>query len=562
MFTKKSFIKLFSVGMILLQCNTSVVIKKPELSNFLELKENDSWDLLKDLQKNTPPAQANAISTSTSTGIAKAIDNSVAQVVNAVKSNQSAESNSKEGSLSLAVSSGNTGLTTNAAAENKSNAIGVGVATTVGKATADAEGGSVAVAANKNDNCSANKVVATNESNAASASSSVSGADAGSIANQGSLADSKAIDTVKTISTVKANEKSAAAANTSNESISTTNANAINASQAKTVSESDSTAKTDLTAVQASKAAGNLEVRSAADTVGNAVNGGNALSTAQSTTAGDNTGCAEKGSTVVLNNKSENEAKAESNSKGTLPGVATLPAEPEERPTLQAGGQKFEEKQNICADMIKQEQFERPVLQAGGQTTEEKKDICADMMKEDQRENLTAGRSEAGQGDQGVVEHEREANVEHEQEQEASCSMEEKSSGAALKQAGNVEAEGQRAALDICNLREGSEREEAEFKCRKAPRRCNRLRSRREQRKLRRKALRQARRRGAEQREDVCENIERPSFTASPIIKTVPSVDLEASANKFIVNNANGIKQQSADNLAKIQNLLNTATTC
>ena len=536
MFSKKSFIKLFSVGMILFQCNTSVVVKKPELSNFLEIKEkNNGWDLLKNLEKNTPPAQANAISISSSKGIARAVDNSVAQVVNAVKSTQAAEANAKEGSIALAVSSGNTGLTTDAQAEDASNAIGVGVAATVGKATADAEQGSVAVAANQNQNCSDNKLLATNGSNAASVSSSVSGADAASIASQGSLADSKAIDTVKTESQVKAADNSVAAANTSNESLSTTNANAINSSQAKSLSESNSNAKTNLAAVEASKAAGNLDVKSGADSVANAVNGGNALSTSQGTTNGDNTGCAEKGSTVVLNNTSENQAKAVSNSEGTLAGAATLPrpAEQEETPVLQAGNGRTEENQDICANIIRKDE--------GGSLGGARNVECG-------TETLRGGRTEEGQ-DQA------ETQEEGDQEQVA-CATEDRS-GTGLRQDRNQETE-KKTARNQCELRAGSEREEAEYKCRRAPKRSNRLRSRREQRKLRRKELRQARRRCAEKEEDVCESsLNRPILTVE---KTVPNVNLEACANDFIHDNANNIKQQSADNLAKVQNLLKKAT--
>jgi hypothetical protein len=546
MFSKKSFIKLFSVGMLLLQCKTSIVVKKPELSNFLEIRaENHQWDLLKNLP-NTPPAQANAISISSSKGVAKAINNSVAQVVNAVKSNQVAEANAKDGSIALAVSSGNTDLKTQALADNNSNAVGVGVAATGGKATADAELGSVAVAATKNDNVIENKLLATNDSNVVTVSSSVSGADAASVASQGSLADSKAIDTVKTSSDVKADDKSTSVANTSNESLSTTNANALNSSKAQSVSESTSNAKTDLTAVEASRALGNLEVKSGADSVANAVNGGNAISTSESKTNGDNTGSAEKGSNIILNNKSENQATAASISEGTLQGDATIPERnaPEspailpsavgETRRLQRGG----ERRNV------------PVLKEGRDQPE---DFCAETNREDESKNFRG---------------QRDNDLKREEAEESFCNEEEKS-GTALTQS--------RTNGDESEIESGCEKSEAEFKCREDPRRSQRLRApRRNERKINRKeerlnkrralrneklrSLRQDRRKVDKKikNEEDCESdFTRPTFKGTTVAKTVPKVDLAANANMFIINNANGIKMQSADNLARIQNLLN-----
>jgi len=598
MLSKKTFIKLFSVGMILLRCNTSVVVKKPEFSNFLEIKKENPD--LKELFQNLPkinsllPAQATAVSNSKSRGKALALDNSVAQVINAVNSKQSAEANAKEDSAAVAVSSGNTELNTKAAAEKNSNVIGVGAATTDGKATSNAEGQSLSVAANLNENKNESNLHACDKSNVVSVSASASEADAASNASQNSIADGKSIDKVHSDVNIKAENNSNAASNTSNQSLSTTSANSLNKSVAQTVSESTSGAKTDLAVVNDSKAAGNLEVKSGADSVGKSANGGNALATSQSNTAGDNTGCAKDGSSIILNNKSENQANSESNSLGTVPGATPLQEVPpflqsspqsQETPCLQSAP-KEKERNDICSDIFGKEETrtlqatpkaedrhdicsdittkdEIPTLQTGRRketaltSGEEEKDYCTGNIRRDQREALRGGRDQQGERMQQT-----EVEAEGREEQEASCEMRE-TSGTTLRQGTGQENPDRNA----CDLRAESGREEIEFECRKAPKRSNRLRNRREERRNRRKALRQQRRRKNLEDENICEARPRLEVTYgnAPERETVctdniPKVDLESSANNFIINNANGIKQQSADNLAKIQNLLTKAT--
>lgn len=533
MFSKKSFIKLFSVGMILLQCNTSIVVKKPQLSNFLEIQnEHKQFDGLMQHMNipNSAPAQANAISNSHSKGIAHAVDNSIAQVINAVKSTQDAKATALDDSAAIAVSSGNTELKTDAKAEKGSNALGVGVSATNGKSTADAEGGSIAVAANMNENKNENILDATNNSNVVGVSTSASDADSASFASQGSLADSKAIDKVDTSSNVKADQDSTAAVNTSNESLSTSNANAANSSKAQTVAESKSKAKTDIAAVEASKAAGNLQVKSGADSTGNAINGGNALSTSESNTTGDNTGCAENGSTVILNNKSENQANANSESNGTLPPPVEIPEVIiDQRPILPDRGPATLPSPILQASPISPsvcDERDDIVLRGGAQ--EEADGFCGDTPFELEGPSLRIGKD--------LVEDD--------------CYLEDENEGIALRGNRNQEIE---KRIPILRSRTDLETDDA---CRRAPRRNERLRSRRD-RKLRRRALRQQGRRYGNENK-ACEEdypFRRPTLRG-PVIKTVPHVDLGAAANNFITNNANSIKLQSADHLAKIQDVL------
>jgi len=79
-------------------------------------------------------------------------------------------------------------------------------------------------------------------------------------------------------------------------------------------------------------------------------------------------------------------------------------------------------------------------------------------------------------------------------------------------------------------------------------------------RKLKRRDNRKLKRFRQPRRDSSCDDyVDLPILTSGSrhrVFRSTPNVDLECSANNFVAENANNIKQQSADNLNKVQNLL------
>ncbi len=325
MFSKKTFTKIVSLGLIILQCKTSVFIKNPTLSsdNFLQVAENDKFPQFFNHEFSSNPAIANSFNSVKSTIRATAKDNSSATASNDARSAQNAQATATDDSIASAISSGNTILNTEVIAKDKSNAVGGGISIIDGSAIANAKEDSLAVAASKQDSITDNTVKAIDNSTANGSTASGSVAQATANASHGSLADTKVIDTIKTNSDVRAEDKSNATGITENISSIKSRADADNASKAQSVAEATSIANMDLKAVESSKAFGDLEMKSDTDANAKALNGGNAISTSESLNTGDIVGTAEKGSTVTLNNFSNSKSSSNSNSEGTLHPIIT-----------------------------------------------------------------------------------------------------------------------------------------------------------------------------------------------------------------------------------------------
>lgn len=508
--------------------NALKVFKNAELeANYL--KEEQTWDLLKNMKEGTPVI-ATSISNSNSSGRGYAKDNSVAFVNNGVRASEVADASGQDDSIATAISLGDTNLTTDADAQNYSGAVSTGSAGTNGKSTARAQQGSVALANNKNTNTSQNKVKALNSSLATGATTSNSGADSIANASQAAFADSKALDTANVMSDLNAQDNSKSNGKTNNNSVSTSRADSINGSKARTLAEGSATGKTNLNALTGSEAEGDLFVNSASDSNGAAINGGNAIATSNSKTSGDNTGSAENKSKVKLNNRSENKASALSNSQGTLQGTGATY-------TAQARG---EGAVPTLAPEVATESVEIPTAAPTQPTLSKGRAILAQETPEAPQPE--APQEEVTQPETPQTEApQQEAPQPEVPEQPEMPEQPEKAVSTGVSDEGDYEK-----AFEICKDEFGDIADIDNI--------CDKMALKRKRRQLRRpKKLRQ-RRVALKQRRPVYVAIQKPVYLERPrVLRQTGEVDYEGSANTFVANNANSIKRNAQGNLKRIE---------